>query len=74
VETIYVDALVEAIKRRLLAGAGFAWMPETAIAAELAAGEVVQIGGEGWVAPMTISAFSNPANFDQTARDFWTLL
>jgi len=74
VETIYVDALVEAIKRRLLAGAGFAWMPETAIAAELAAGEVVQIGGEGWIAPMTISAFSNPANFDQTARDFWTLL
>ena len=74
VETIYVDALVEAIKRRLLAGAGFAWMPETAIAAELAAGKVVQIGGEGWVAPMTISAFSNPANFDQTAWDFWTLL
>jgi DNA-binding transcriptional LysR family regulator len=74
VETIYVDALVEAIKRRLLAGAGCAWMPETAIAAELAAGKVVQIGDERWVAPMTISAFSNPAHFDQTARDLWALL
>ena len=46
VETVYVDGLVEAIKRRLLAGGGFAWMPQTAITAELSDGRLVPIGNE----------------------------
>ena len=72
-ETIYVDGLVEAIKRRLLAGSGFAWMPETAIAAELANGTVIPIGKPEWTAQLTITAFSNPSSFDQTAKTFWEL-
>lgn len=73
-ETLYVDGLVEAIKRRMLAGAGFAWMPETAIAADLAAGRVVQIGGAPWQASLTISAFANPDQFDAPARAVWDML
>ena len=34
-ETIYIDGLVETIKRRVLKGSGFAWVPQTAVAAEL---------------------------------------
>lgn len=74
VETVYVDGLVEAIKRRLLAGGGFAWMPQTAIAAELSDGRLVSIGNEEWCASLTISAFANPDLFDQTALDLWNLL
>ncbi len=74
VEIIYVDALVETIKRRLLNGSGFAWMPETAISAELAAGLLVPIGDEIWRTTLTISALSNPVSFDQTARKLWDLL
>ena len=70
-ETIYVDGLVEAIKRRLLAGSGFAWMPETAIAAELSRGLVVPVGGDEWIAPLTISAFSDPGSLDDQARAVW---
>ncbi|SDX93022.1 DNA-binding transcriptional regulator, LysR family [Ruegeria halocynthiae] len=70
-ETIYVDSLVETIKRRLMAGSGFAWMPETAISVELDAGLLVPIGDDTWCATLTISAFSNPTIFDQTARQFW---
>ncbi|MCK0150500.1 LysR family transcriptional regulator [Marivita sp. S6314] len=73
-EVIYVDALVEAIKRRLLAGRGFAWMPKTAIAAELEAGLVTPIGDESWIADLTISAFANTDGFDDTARQVWDLL
>jgi DNA-binding transcriptional LysR family regulator len=73
-ELIYVDALVEAIKRRLLAGYGFAWMPETAILPELRSGVVVPIGGNDWIASMSITAYANPSSFDDSARDLWNLL
>ena len=73
-ETIYVDSLVETIKRRLMKGSGFAWMPETAISAELAEGSVVPVGTDEWSAVLTISALSNPATFDQTAGALWDLL
>lgn len=70
-ETIYVDALVETIKRRMLMGSGFAWMPETAVATELADGQVMRIGAEQWCADLTIYALSAPAALDQTAQDLW---
>ena len=73
-ETIYIDGLVEAIKRRLLAGSGFAWMPETSISAELASGAVVPIGTDQWSTPLTITAFSNPSSFDPMTRELWDLL
>lgn len=73
-EKIYVDSLVETIKRRLLRGGGFAWIPETAISAELAAGSVIPVGNEDWCTSMSISALSNPAALDHTALEFWDRL
>lgn len=74
VETIYVDGLVETIKRRLLKGSGFAWMPQTAIFSELANGDLVQIGDESWCTKLTVSALSDPASLNPTARKLWDLL
>ena len=73
-ETIYVDGLVETIKRRVLKGSGFAWMPQTAVAEELADGRLVQIGDETWTTRLTITALANPANFDPVAQDVWDKL
>lgn len=73
-ETIYVDALVEAIKRRVMAGSGFAWMPETAIREELNNGSVVCIGQDHWIAPMMIVAYANPTHFDPQTADLWVNL
>jgi DNA-binding transcriptional LysR family regulator len=70
-ETIYIDGLVETIKRRVLKGSGFAWMPQTAVAAELEDGRLVQIGDETWTARLTIAALANPSSFDPIAREFW---
>ena len=67
-ETIYVDGLVETIKRRLLNGSGFAWMPETAITAELEAGTLLPIGDQTWRARLTIAALANPATFGAQTR------
>lgn len=73
-ETIYVDGLVETIKRRVLKGSGFAWMPQTAVAEELAEGRLVQIGDEKWTTRLTIAALANPDSFDPVARVVWDKL
>ena len=73
-ETIYVDGLVETIKRRLLNGSGFAWMPETSIDAELAAGTLVPIGDSTWQTKLTIAALANPDLFSTQCRNLWDLL
>lgn len=73
-ETIYVDGLVETIKRRLLNGSGFAWMPETAISVELNAGLLIPIGDDTWSAPLTIAALANPELFDAQTRAVWEML
>ena len=73
-EIIYVDALVETIKRRVLKGSGFAWLPESAIASELKSGTLVPIGGAPWRAELTISALSDPAAVGDAARDLWERL
>ncbi|WP_037254720.1 LysR family transcriptional regulator [Roseobacter sp. SK209-2-6] len=73
-EEIYVDGLVETIKRRLLKGSGFAWMPATAIETELSEGVLVPIGDDCWRTSLTVSALSNPETLDPTARRLWDLL
>lgn len=73
-EIIYVDGLVEAIKQRLLAGSGFAWMPETAIHDDLENGDLVRIGGEQWIAPLMIVAYADPSLFDAATTDVWHAL
>lgn len=70
-ETIYVDGLVETIKRRVQRGSGFAWMPETAISSEIADGSLVQIANEEWTTPLTIAALANPIMFDAVAQEVW---
>ncbi|MCR9107745.1 LysR family transcriptional regulator [Marivita sp. XM-24bin2] len=73
-EPIYVDGLVEAIKRRLMAGSGFAWMPETAIQSELSEGALVRIGNDAWTEHLTIAAYADPSQFDNTTRKLWEVL
>ena len=73
-EMIYVDGLVETIKRRVLKGSGFAWMPETAVADEMAEGRLTRIGDKTWTTRLTIAALANPASFDHVAQVAWDTL
>jgi DNA-binding transcriptional LysR family regulator len=74
IETIYIDGLVETIRRRLLQGSGFAWMPQTAVETELQNGSLVAIGDQSLNISVTISALANPTYFDDSARKMWSLL
>ena len=74
IETIYIDGLVETIRRRLLQGSGFAWMPQTAVETELQNCSLVAIGDQSLNISVTISALANPTFFDDSARKMWSLL
>lgn len=74
IETIYVDGLVETIKRRVLKGSGFAWMPHSAVADELNDGVLVPIADDTWTARLTIAALADTTAFDSVAQDVWKML
>ncbi|HAT86102.1 MAG TPA: LysR family transcriptional regulator [Rhizobiales bacterium] len=70
----YVDALTEAIKRRMLSGSGVAWLPESVVAGELKSGEVMQIGGRDLHATLTLSLFCSLDRLDKTGQQVWNSL
>ena len=70
----YMDALTEAIKRRTLGGGGVSWLPESAVAEEIADGRIVQIGGEAWEATLTVSLFCSPERLDRIGQIVWETL
>ena len=67
----YMDALAEALKRRTLAGAGVAWLPEFSIKNELEDGTLVRMGGETWTARLTISLFCSIERLDDMGKMIW---
>ncbi len=70
----YMDALTEAIKRRTLAGSGLSWLPESAVAEEIAQGKLVEAGGPEWHASLTISLFCSLDRLDKTGQFLWQAL
>ena len=70
----YMDALTEAIKRRTLTGSGLSWLPESAVATEIAEGRIVRVGGESWEAPLTLSLFCSLERLDKTGMAVWNAL
>lgn len=71
-DMIYMDGLVEAIKRRVLAGSGMAWLPESAMSDELAEGILVPVGDAAWESPMTLSIYAAPDRLDPVAHEVWS--
>ncbi len=73
-EIIYVDSLVETIKRRVMTGSGFAWLPVSAVSDEMAEGTLVPICGSEWATELKISALADLSVIDPSARELWVLL
>lgn len=70
----YMDALTEAIKRRTLVGSGIAWLPQTAVAEELARGDLILAGGTEWHATLTLSLFCSVDRLDKIGQMLWDAL
>ncbi|MFP7570274.1 substrate-binding domain-containing protein [Marivita sp. S2033] len=70
----YMDALVEALKRRALYGSGVAWLPEGSVAGEIAQGLLVPVGGKEWQATLTLSLFCSVDRLDRVGKAVWDAL
>ncbi|MGC1259626.1 MAG: LysR family transcriptional regulator [Jannaschia helgolandensis] len=70
----YMDALTEAIKRRVLSGSGIAWLPEGAVSEEIASGALMQVGGPEWEATLTLSLHCSLDRLDMTGKRVWEAL
>ena len=70
----YMDALTEALKRRALDGGGIAWLPQSAVGGELAAGQLKVVGGPEWQATLTLSLFCSLDRLDKTGLAVWERL
>lgn len=72
----HMDAFTEALKSVALQHGGVAWLPESTVARELAAGELVRAdGGDGdWDAVLTISVFAAIESLDAAGRRVWAFL
>lgn len=70
----YMDAHAEALKRRVLAGSGVAWLSESIVAAELASGALVPVGGPEWQTSLTLTLFSSLDRLDEAGQQLWKAL
>ena len=70
----YMDALTEAIKRRTMSGGGISWLPESAVAAEIADGRITRVGGASWEATLSLSLFCSLDRLDRTGQAVWETL
>lgn len=70
----YIDALTETLKRRMLAGSGIAWLPESVIAEELDSGIVRPVGGPTWTTSLTLTLFCSQKHLNAAGRALWAAL
>ena len=70
----YMDALTEAIKRRVLSGSGIAWLPKGAVSEEIASDVLMQVGGPEWEAKLTLSLHCSLDRLDMTGKRVWEAL
>lgn len=71
VEPVFTAHLASVLKTMALDGRGVAWLPAQLIADELAAGKLVEAGGEHWRAALEIRLWRGAAALPPAAEAFW---
>jgi DNA-binding transcriptional LysR family regulator len=73
-ETVFESGLVFALKAMVLKGYGLTWLPETAVAAELAEGKLVPAGSASWTTRMDLRIYRSTRPLQREAERFWSFL
>lgn len=71
---VFVSHLAGVLKTMAREGRGLAWLPESQVRDELAAGTLVLSGDESWTIPVDIRLFRSRDPLPAAAEDFWTSL
>ena len=73
-EKVFVSRLAAVLKSMVLDGRGLAWLPESHVAPELAAGQLVRAGGAGWDLEVEITIFRPRDHLPAASESFWTIV
>lgn len=71
IQTVFTAHLASVLKPMVLTGRGIAWLPQSLIADELAAGRLIGIGPPSWRIPLQIRLYRDKGKISQTAEMFW---
>jgi len=72
--TVYENSMAGALRIRARAGDGVAWLPQSLVAPDLAAGVLVRTGVDSWSIPLEILIYRNPERSNRTTRALWSFL
>jgi DNA-binding transcriptional LysR family regulator len=72
--TVYENSMAGALRIRARDGAGVAWLPESLVAPDLAAGLLVQTGSPEWTVGLDIRMLRNQAHSNRLTRAIWSFL
>jgi LysR family transcriptional regulator, hypochlorite-specific transcription factor HypT len=70
-EPVFTAHLASVLKTMALDGRGVAWLPQSLIGDELAAGRLVAAGGDEWPIEVEIRLFRDRAALPRAAEAFW---
>lgn len=73
-ETVFESGVVFALKEMALRGYGVTWLPETSVAAEIAAGTLVHAGSTSWMTKMDMRIYRSAKPLQRDAERFWAFL
>ena len=70
-QAVFTAHLASVLRTMALDGRGLAWLPETLVRDDLAAGRLVPAAGDGWNVPLEIRLYRDGAAAGKVAEAFW---
>jgi len=68
----FTAQLSSVLRTMALDGRGVAWLPQSLVADDLAAGRLVEAGARQWSIPMEVRLYRDRAPLGKAGEDFWT--
>jgi DNA-binding transcriptional LysR family regulator len=72
VQSVFQAHLASVLRTVALDNRGMAWLPQTLIAEDLAAGRLIAAASDEWRIPMDIRLYRDKSPMGRAAEDFWT--
>lgn len=73
-KTVYENSMAGALRIRARDGSGVAWLPESLVAPDLAAGVLVTAADADWTVDLEIKLLRKNANSNRLTRSIWSFL
>ena len=70
-DTVFTSHLAAVLRTMALDGRGIAWLPQSLIDADLAAGRLRRAGDAAWEVAIEIRLFRPRARLSEAAEQFW---